>query len=123
MKRAFLAGQYSVHPEADDNFETTSSELTYAKMFQTSPNETKILGVAWNKLTDKLSISISKFQLTVTKRITLSYMTSASDLLGAISPCHVLKKEFCDQKILCDAEAPEHLKNKFLKWVTHIEFK
>ena len=86
MKRAFLAGQYSVHPEADDNFETTSSELTYAKMFQTSPNETKILGVAWNKLTDKLSISTSKFQQTVTKRITLSYMTSTY-LLGVISPC------------------------------------
>ena len=30
----------------------------------------------------------------------------------------VLKKEFCDQKILCDAKALEHLKNKFLKWVT-----
>ena len=42
---------------------TTSSELYYAKqMFQTSSNETKILGVLWNKLTDKLSISILKFQ-------------------------------------------------------------
>ena len=31
-------------------------------MFQTSPNETKTLGVLWNELTDELSISIPKFQ-------------------------------------------------------------
>ena len=30
-------------------------------MFQTSSNETKILGVPWNKLTDKLSVSIPNF--------------------------------------------------------------
>ena len=41
---------------------TTSSELTYAKqMFKTSSNKTKILGVPWNKLIDKLSNSNPKF--------------------------------------------------------------
>ena len=88
-------------------------------MFQTSSNKTKILGVTWNKLTVKLSIP--KFQQTVTKRNTLSYVTSIYDLLGIISPCHVLGKiiysELCDEKIPWDAEAPEHLKNKFVKWV------
>ena len=69
---------------------STSSELTYAKqMFQTSLNETKILGVPWNKLTDKLSIFISRFQQTVTKRNILSYMASTYDYLSFISPCHV----------------------------------
>ena len=37
-------------------------------LIQTSPNEIKILDVPWNKLTDNISISIPKFQQTVTKR-------------------------------------------------------
>ena len=41
-------------------------------MFQNSSNETKILGVPWNKLTDKPTTSITKFQQTVTKRNILS---------------------------------------------------
>ena len=50
-------------PSLENTKTTTSNELTYAKqMFQTSSNETKMLGVPWNKSTDKLSISISKFQ-------------------------------------------------------------
>ena len=48
-------------------------------------------------------------------------MASIYDLLGIISPCHFLGKvvysEPCDEKIPWDAEAPEHLKNKFVKWM------
>ena len=40
---------------------------------------------------------------------------------GIISPCHVLGKviynELCDEKIPWEAGAPEHLKNKFIKWL------
>ena len=90
-------------------------------MFQTSSNETKILGVPLNKLTDKLSISIPKFQQSVIKRNSLSYVASIYDPSGIISPCHVLGKviysKLCDKKIPWDAEAPVHLKNKFVKWV------
>ena len=58
----------------------TSIEVTLAKqMFQTNSNKTKILGVPWNKLTDKLSVSVSKFQQTVTKRNVLSYVASICD--------------------------------------------
>ena len=82
-------------------------------MFQTSSNEAKILVVSWNKLTDKLSISIPKFQLGKTKRNILSYMASIYDPLGIISPCLILGKVIysvhCDEKISWDAKAPEHL--------------
>ena len=48
-------------------------------------------------------------------------MASVYDPLGIISPCHVLGKaiysELCDEKVPWDAEPPEHLKNKFVKWV------
>ena len=90
-------------------------------MFQTNSNETKILGATWNELTDKLSISIPKFKQTVTKRNILSYVASIYDSLGTIFPHHVLGKvvhsELCDEKIPWDAEDPEHLKNKFVKWM------
>ena len=32
----------------------------------------------------------------------------------------VIYIELCNEKILFDAEAPEHLKNKFVKWVRDI---
>ena len=124
----FKKGGFNLHkwhsniPFLENTKTTTSSELTYAnQMFQTSSNENKISGVPWNKLTDKLSISISNFQQTVTKRNTLSYMVSIYDPLGSISPYHVLGKviysELYDEKIPWDAEAPKHLKNKFVKWM------
>ena len=88
-------------------------------MLQPSSNETKILGVPSNKLTDKLSISILKFQQTVTKGS--SYVTSIYDPLGILFPCHVLRNgiysKLCDEKLSGDAEVSEHLKNKFLKLV------
>ena len=50
-----------------------------SKFFKTIPNETKILVVPWSKLTDELSISIPKFQQTVTKINILSYVASSCD--------------------------------------------
>ena len=52
-------------------------------MFQTSSNETRMLGVPWNKLTDKLSIYIREFlRRTVTKRNILSSVSLIYDPLG-----------------------------------------
>ena len=88
-------------------------------MFQISSKETKILAVPWNKLTDKLSISIPKFQQTVIKINILNYVALIHDALGIMSPCHVLGKvtcsEHCDGKIPWNEKALEHLKNKFVK--------
>ena len=48
-------------------------------------------------------------------------MASTYDPLGIICPCQVLEKvicnKICDEKIPGDAEAPENLKRKFVKWV------
>ena len=93
----------------------TSNELNYAKqMFQSSSKKTELLGVPWNNLTDKLSISIPKSQQTVTKRNLLSYVASIYDLLGIISPCYVLGivlySGLCNEKIRWDSEALSILK-------------
>ena len=110
-------------PSLENTKTNISNELTYA----TSSNNSKIFGVPWNKLTDKLSISLTKFQQTVTKRNISSYVALICDLLSIVSFCHVLGKviysEPCDEKIPWDVETPEDLKNKFVKWVRDIEFK
>ena len=85
----------------------TSNELTHAKwMFQTSLYGIKILGVLWNKLTDKLSISVLDFQQTVVIRNILNYVTSIYFPLGIIPSCHIFGKficnKLCDDKILSD---------------------
>ena len=82
---------------------TASNELTLPKqMFLTSSNETKKFDIPWNKLTDKLSTSIPKFEKRITKRNIFSYLVSTYNLLGIISRCHILGKvmynELCDGK-------------------------
>ena len=64
----FKRGGFNLHnwhsniPSLDNIKTTTSNEFNYAKgRFQTSSNESKILGVTWNKLAEKLLISIPKF--------------------------------------------------------------
>ena len=64
----FKRGGFNLHnwhsniPSLDNFKTTTSNEFNYAKWsFQTSSNESKILGVTWNKLAEKLLISIPKF--------------------------------------------------------------
>ena len=60
MKRSWKGGfnllkWHSNIPSLENTKITNSNELTYGKqMFQTSLNETKTLGISWNKLTDKL---------------------------------------------------------------------
>ena len=111
---------HSYIPSIENTKTTTSNELTYAKeMFQASSNETKILRVPWNKMTDGLSISTPKFQQIVTNRNIVRYVALIYDSLGIISPFHVLGKvkyiDLYDEKIPWDAKAPVHLKNKFVK--------
>ena len=118
-KGAFTQAAF-LHTSVENTKTTTSNELTYAKeMFQASSNETKILRVPWNKMTDRLSISTPKFQQIVTNRNIVRYVALIYDLLGIISPFHVLGKvkyiDLYDEKIPWDAKAPVHLKNKFVK--------
>ena len=61
-------------------------------MFQTNSNETKILDVRWNKLTDNQTIFIPKFQYIVAKRSILSYVASIYDSLSIISLYYELGK-------------------------------
>ena len=103
---------------------TASNELTLPKqMFLTSSNETKKFDIPWNKLTDKLSTSIPKFEKRITKRNISSYLVSIYNLLGIISRCHILGKvmynELCDGKFREIQKLLSILKKLWNGWETH----
>ena len=60
-------------------------------MFSSSSSDTKILGLGWNKTSDKVNIKIVNFsENMLTKRNVLSYITSIYDHLGLIFSSHMI---------------------------------
>lgn len=48
-------------------------------------NETKILGITWDKLKDKFSVDICKDSVEITKRGILSFLAGIFESLGLFS--------------------------------------
>ena len=86
--------------------DNTNSEQTYAKqLFSRNSGHTKILGLGWNKITDKINIDILQFSKRQrTKTNVLSYIASIYDPFGLISASHIIGiliyHELCDLKFL-----------------------
>ena len=98
---------------------------TPKQLFSSNSGHTKILGLGWNKITDKINIEIPQFsERQITKRNVLSYIASIYDPLGLISASHIIGKfiyrELCDLEIYWHEEVPDILKSKFKKWVQDI---
>ena len=79
-------------PSLENN--NVNSEQTYAKeLCNNDSGHTKILGLGWNKKTDKVYIEIPQFsEKQITKRKILSYIASIYDPLGLISASHIIWK-------------------------------
>ena len=83
--------------------------------------ETKLLGVPWNKTTDKIGVTFPCSSKEVaTKRTVLSEIASIYDPLGLVSPISVLGKmiyrDACDNNLPWDKELPQDLMNSWNKW-------
>ena len=103
-------------------------DTTFAKQqLGTKSTYTKILGIHWNENEDTLSIEIPKSKGKYTKRNILSHLASIYDLLGVISPVHLLGKivyrESCELKLPWDQEIPTQLIKKSNKWLTSSPYK
>ena len=74
--------------QTEDDAVSSQASTTYAKLeVGSSPKETKILGVLWNKAEDKLSVRFMKplqavAERPLTKRKMLSAVNGVHDLLG-----------------------------------------
>ncbi|XP_068739951.1 uncharacterized protein [Montipora capricornis] len=84
---------------------------TYAKdQLGVKGGETKLLGVRWNKATDKIQISFPEAIENVTKREVLGKLAKIYDPLGLASPItlegKVLYRQACELRIPWDQELP-----------------
>ena len=132
MKDTFKAAGFELHKwhsnkkilETDlcQDTETDSSE-TYAKRMLAGggvEDETTILGLSWEKVTDCLAVKISKGEIVMTKHGVLRFLASIFDPTGIYSPVILMGKLFyreaCDLKLSWDENFNLELKKSFLKW-------
>ncbi|XP_028394878.1 uncharacterized protein LOC114519022 [Dendronephthya gigantea] len=97
-------------------------ETTYAKeSLGTTPSETKLLGLGWNKAEDTLIVTFPQHENEVTKRVVLRTTARIYDPLGLASPilltAKVIFREICDAKLGWDVELSEYLKRRWENWL------
>jgi uncharacterized protein YoxC len=102
--------------------EPSRDEQSYAKtQLGVKAGETKLLGLTWNKVDDKIAVQFQKCEIpTPTKREVLSNVAKIYDPLGVVSPTSLtgklLYREICDRKIPWDKELPPDLVAKWSGW-------
>ena len=102
---------------------------TYAKMINnTKENETKILGLNWDKNNDTISINFRAKEAntnTITKINILSYVHSIYDLLGLASPVTIIGKvifsKTCLLKLRWDEKVPVDIAQSWIKFVEQLK--
>ncbi len=98
------------------------SEQSFAKQQLGVKNEeTKLLGLKWNKSSDQLAVTFPAKQPDVdTKRAILSQLASIFDPLGLAAPITLLGKfvyrEVCDSQVPWDQSLPENLMKQWHVW-------
>ena len=102
--------------ESEDADET-DSEQSYAKQqLGVRPEETKLLGLHWNKTSDTIVVSFPAKLGDMTKRVVLQTIASIYDPLGIVSPItlpgKLLFTELCDRGLTSDQQLPEDLRSR-----------
>ena len=110
-----------VKEELDD----LESEESFAKQqLKSKESGTKLLGLGWNESEDTISISFEKKDSEPTKRGVLQTLASIYDPLGIVSPVTLMGKiifqDICDQHLKWDSELPEHLRERWRRFVKNL---
>ena len=97
--------------------ENRDSELSYAKQqLGAQPNESKVLGLAWDKRVDTLAVTFLQNHTPSTKREVLRSLAKVYDPLGLATPLtlqgKLIYREICDQKLPWDTELTRQLAEK-----------
>ena len=98
-----------------------SDESTYAKQqLGVKANESKILGLPWDKAKDTLKVVYPQEYGDVTKRGILTSLAKIYDPLGLVSPTTLIGKlvyrDVCDLKSAWDAPIPSQPNIRWKKW-------
>ena len=121
--KLFDKGGFKLHKwhSSELNLETndlnSEKELNFAKEhLGTKANETKILGLNWDKQRDTFRVEIPTESQRSTKRNILKTLAAIYDPLGFISPVlligKILSRNLCDLRIPWDNEIPQEIENK-----------
>ena len=87
----------------ETNNPCNTTELNFAKQqLGTKADETKILGIFWDKQSDSFIIKIPNFSKRLTKRNILQALASIYDALGFTSLCLLTGKLICQN--VCDSK-------------------
>ena len=109
----------------DDPPHSSDEEHSYDKrQLQVQPNESKLLGVKWNKDEDTIAVQFpttdSDTSHTATKREVLATLAKVYDPLGLASPTTPQGKQIycdvCDVKASWDVPIPDSVKSRWEKW-------
>ena len=119
---------HSNKPNLETNDLSSQKELNFAKEhLGTKANETKILGLNWDKQRDTFIEEIPTESQRLTKRNILKTLASIYDPLGFISPVLLIGKtlfrNLCDLRIPWDNKIPQEIENKWVKWVNGLNIK
>jgi hypothetical protein len=114
---------HSNEPELEDYCQKPDivEETTYAKQqLGSTAKECKLLGLAWNKDEDTVSVVFPDKRANPTKREILGKLARVYDPLGLVSPMtlqgKLIFREACESKIPWDASLPEKLAKLWEKW-------
>jgi hypothetical protein len=126
-KEILSEGSFMLHKWHSNAVELESDivedgESTYAKeTLGTTPSDTKLLGLGWNKKEDTLFVSLPKQNVEMTKRTVLQTMAKLYDPLGIAAPylltAKVIFRDICDRKLGWDVELPKDLKSRWERWL------
>ena len=101
----------------------THDAITFAKQ-QLNANQkesgSKILGLKWDKVADRLLIEFPSTRAVLTKRGLLASLAKIYEPLGLISPMllegKIIYREICEAKVWWDGSIPDELAKRWLKW-------
>ncbi len=102
-----------------------NSQPSYAKQqLGVQNNETKLLGLSWNKSDDTLSVSFPKKPVDTTKREILRFLASIYDPLGIVSPVTLVGKmifrDVCDRHLAWDEKISDNIGQQWLRFLNRL---
>ena len=105
----------------------TDDQMIAKQQLRVKLNETKMLGLPWNKDEDTSAVEIASEVKKLTKQRILQKLASIYDPLRMISPTTIIEKiiyrDVCDSKLSWDDEPPDWIVKKSKKWETKLPTK
>ena len=112
-------------PELEDEHSAPSDDQSFAKQqLQVLPNQSKLLGLKWNKSTDTISVEFPERTPVTTKRGLLATLAKIYDPLGLVSPVtlqgKLIYRDICHSNVSWDADLPQKLQQRWNKFVNSL---